>query len=213
MTYDSKSPTITSCHARAATWALKSPPFCLPSVLRLRLHLSTHHNSVSTKPRPVDHCHCSEIMTRQELIEGLPSHIPSSPPVTSESSSQTARPPSVRPGTKKASTACNECRRRKIRCDIGNPCANCIAHRVQCVYDELTDKRRKVAAKLAEQESQYYRDFLLQLLHTIRTEDEEIVQSLISVIRSGASHDQIFAMLGQDTGNKPSEPPDDFTWP
>jgi hypothetical protein len=148
-------------------------------------------------------------MPQQKPSEGSPLLGPKSPPVTSESSH--ARVPSGRHGTKRASTACNECRRRKIRCDIGSPCGNCIAHAVECVYDTLTDKRRRVAARLAEQESRYYREVLTQLLHTIRTEDEDRVQELIRFIRGGASEDDIVNILAQDTENRVFEAPEDFT--
>lgn len=30
--------------------------------------------------------------------------------------------------------SCQQCRRRKIRCDHNNPCANCLRHKTQCAY-------------------------------------------------------------------------------
>lgn len=86
-----------------------------------------------------------------------------------------------------------------------------MAHAVDCVYDALTDKRRKFAAKLAEQESRYYREFLTQLLDTIRTDDEERVRELITFIRSGASEDEILSVINQDTESRLSEAIEDFT--
>ncbi|KAH6627923.1 hypothetical protein F5144DRAFT_577288 [Chaetomium tenue] len=34
--------------------------------------------------------------------------------------------------------SCQECRRRKIRCDHNNPCANCIRHKTKCSYSPFT---------------------------------------------------------------------------
>jgi hypothetical protein len=77
------------------------------------------------------------------------------------------------------------------------------------VYNELTDKRRKTAAKLAEQASQYYRDFLELLLDLLRTGDEGSVQGLVGIIRGGASHGEILAVIGLNTERGLRE---DVTW-
>lgn len=34
--------------------------------------------------------------------------------------------------------SCRECRRRKIKCDHNNPCAHCVRHKTQCVYNPFT---------------------------------------------------------------------------
>ncbi|GFG09665.1 uncharacterized transcriptional regulatory protein C139.03 [Aspergillus udagawae] len=35
--------------------------------------------------------------------------------------------------------SCQECRRRKIKCDHNNPCANCLRYKIQCIYKTYTD--------------------------------------------------------------------------
>jgi Fungal Zn(2)-Cys(6) binuclear cluster domain len=44
--------------------------------------------------------------------------------------------------------ACSLCARRKVKCDKGDPCSNCLKAKVQCLYDEApaTPRPRKRAA-------------------------------------------------------------------
>jgi len=99
--------------------------------------------------------------------------------------------------TKRASTACKECKRRRTRCSTGNPCAECAAHGRECVYDELADKRRKVAAKRTQEELDYYRGFLERLLDSIRYCEPGHIDQIINVIRGGASLDEILSVVEQ----------------
>lgn len=123
--------------------------------------------------------------------------------------------------TKRASTACGECKQRRTKCtvdDSGPPCAECALHNRECVIDELADKRRKVAAKETEEnlkksqrdlaksrkdhektqgELEYYRSYVRYLLDAIRFGQLEDVNSLIAVIRRGATEREIGNFLSQ----------------
>ncbi|RJE26454.1 hypothetical protein PHISCL_01164, partial [Aspergillus sclerotialis] len=92
---------------------------------------------------------------------------------------------------KRASIACTECKRRRVRCSDGIPCTECSIHDRNCVYNELADKRRKIAAKHAQEELQYYRGFVEQLLRAIRHGEQNHVDEIIGIIRAGAAEDEI----------------------
>ncbi|KAJ5745133.1 hypothetical protein N7520_010315 [Penicillium odoratum] len=88
---------------------------------------------------------------------------------------------------KRASTACKECQKRRTR-----------AHDRECVFDELSDRRRKASARRtqeeltrSQQELAGLRDFLDQLLGALGSNDSDVVRHLIDTIRSGASHEEI----------------------
>ncbi|GKZ37299.1 hypothetical protein AbraIFM66950_008785 [Aspergillus brasiliensis] len=114
---------------------------------------------------------------------------------------------------KRASTACGECKRRRTKvktplplpslarlCSAdttGTPCAECALHDRECVIDEFADKRRKVAAKRAQEDLKYYRGFVEQLLEALRYSDHATIDGILDVIRSGATHDEIRAVLAR----------------
>ncbi|KAE8155393.1 hypothetical protein BDV40DRAFT_283838 [Aspergillus tamarii] len=114
-------------------------------------------------------------------------------------------PPPAPPGRgveevkiRRASAACTECKRRRTKCSAdttGPPCAECALHGRDCVIDEFADKRRKVAARRAQEELRYYRGFVEQLLKAIRHGEGTDVEAIVAVIRSGASHDEIRAVV------------------
>ncbi|KAL4874781.1 hypothetical protein BJY04DRAFT_174641 [Aspergillus karnatakaensis] len=56
--------------------------------------------------------------------------------------------------TKRATTACGECKHRRTKCfteEPGGPCTECKFHNRECIIDEMADKRRKVAARETEE--------------------------------------------------------------
>lgn len=79
----------------------------------------------------------------------------------------------------------------------GTPCAECALHDRECVIDEFADKRRKVAAKRAQEDLKYYRGFVEQLLEALRSGDRSTIDGILDVIRSGATHDEIRAVLAR----------------
>lgn len=71
------------------------------------------------------------------------------------------------------------------------PCTECTNSGKECIFDELSDRRRKASAKKTQEELTSLRDFLDQLLSAFRSNDGAAVQHLINTIRAGASHDEI----------------------
>lgn len=93
----------------------------------------------------------------------------------------------------------------------GGPCTECAYHNRECVIDELADKRRKIAAReteenlrktqeeleIARQEIQFHRSYSDQIIKVIRYSGEEEVEKFISLIRRGASNDEIRAFVSK----------------
>ncbi|KAL4911053.1 hypothetical protein BDW74DRAFT_5220 [Aspergillus multicolor] len=115
--------------------------------------------------------------------------------------------------TKRASTACGECKLRRTKCtvdDSGGPCTECALHNRECIIDELADRRRKIAAKETEEnlrrtqrelqetqrQLQYYRTYVNSILSSIRGCQEAELTNIVKVIRHGTD-DEIQAYLSQ----------------
>ncbi|KAE8377141.1 hypothetical protein BDV26DRAFT_264252 [Aspergillus bertholletiae] len=92
---------------------------------------------------------------------------------------------------KRASLACLECQRRRIKCGPGRPCEPCLLNRRECIYDECNDKRRKISAEATEQNLKFYRSALENLLRAIRLGSESDVDHIINDIRKGAPLSEI----------------------
>ncbi|KAJ5089803.1 hypothetical protein N7532_008487 [Penicillium argentinense] len=107
---------------------------------------------------------------------------------------------------KRASTACKECQKRRTRCS-GMPCTECVAHGRECVTDELSDRRRKAAAKKTQEELADLRGFVEQVLDIFRSNDETHLQHFINTVRAGASTEQIRATVEQLRGQRQSQQP------
>ncbi|KAB8212889.1 hypothetical protein BDV33DRAFT_185946, partial [Aspergillus novoparasiticus] len=96
---------------------------------------------------------------------------------------------------KRCSIACTECRIRRQKCRGSSPCAECTLHSRKCVIDPVHDKRKKMDLKASEQELQYYRTFLHQLCQVIRECNSTHVDELLSLIRQGATNENIKAAV------------------
>ncbi|PYH89797.1 hypothetical protein BO71DRAFT_294805, partial [Aspergillus ellipticus CBS 707.79] len=109
-----------------------------------------------------------------------------------------APPPPPEGKTKRASTACTECKRRRTRCSAGTtgiPCTECSAHDWVCEVDIEKDRRRKESVKRTECQLEYYKDFLEALLQVIRESDLPATHDLVALIRSGARLDDIRTLV------------------
>ncbi|KAJ5318361.1 C6 transcription factor [Penicillium atrosanguineum] len=88
--------------------------------------------------------------------------------------------------TRKLSTACKECQRRRIKCSSGHPCFECTKRDFVCKFDESSDKRRKGYPSKMEEELNYYQRFLNDFFEAIRSSDDD-VHHIINAVRSGSS--------------------------
>ncbi|KAJ5129744.1 C6 transcription factor SndA [Penicillium bovifimosum] len=109
-----------------------------------------------------------------------------------------ARSPAAAPEekrTRRASTACTECQRRRTRCTGPPYCTECSTHARECIFDEAADRRRKTSAKRTKEQLEHYRSFVDDLLGLIRDRDGPTVQSIVNMIRSGADPGAIRDLL------------------
>jgi hypothetical protein len=110
---------------------------------------------------------------------------------------------------KRSSTACSECKQRRIKCSVdgtGPPCTECALHGRECIFDEKQDKRRKVAReqivedlKRTQNDLKNARGYLEYLIDAIRYSNRDDVYALVDAIRSGASDEQIPDLILQLT--------------
>ncbi|KAL2854445.1 hypothetical protein BJY01DRAFT_243583 [Aspergillus pseudoustus] len=126
---------------------------------------------------------------------------------------------------KRSSTACSECKQRRIKCRVdgsGPPCTECALHGRECIFDERQDKRRKVAReqiiedlKRTQDELTYARGYLEYLLEAIRNGAPQDVYELVNAIRGGVADEQIPALISQITRISPkfdiSHPSDGYS--
>ncbi|KAL3460126.1 hypothetical protein BJX64DRAFT_193163 [Aspergillus heterothallicus] len=99
---------------------------------------------------------------------------------------------------RKASTACNECRKHRSKCrvsDGASQCERCVQNKTECVVDATEDLRRKIAQKRQVQDLEEDRKLLYQLLETVadavgETSDSYIT-GLVDLIRNRASLDEL----------------------
>ena len=49
-----------------------------------------------------------------------------------------------------ADRACDQCKARKVRCDMGNPCVTCANRSLACSYNEERKKRGPVASRISK---------------------------------------------------------------
>ncbi|KAL3442473.1 hypothetical protein BJX65DRAFT_286844 [Aspergillus insuetus] len=86
----------------------------------------------------------------------------------------------------KISRACSACQERRSKCSGGVPCTKCNESDTKCHVDPRTDNRRRA---LLLQKISDLQDTLTNIIETLR--DEEKAEWLISVVRSGASIEEI----------------------
>ncbi|KAJ5209576.1 C6 transcription factor SndA [Penicillium cf. viridicatum] len=96
---------------------------------------------------------------------------------------------------KRASTACTECQKRRTRCTGPPHCTECSTHARECVFDEAADRRRKASAKRVQDQLDYFRSFVDDLIGLIRDSDRQTVQTMVDTIRSGATPGDVRDLL------------------
>ncbi|KAK3692369.1 fungal-specific transcription factor domain-containing protein [Podospora appendiculata] len=70
------------------------------------------------------------------------------PPETSGSAGETATMPVQK--RRRVTRACDECRRKKIKCDGKQPCSHCSIYSYECTYDKPSNRRRNPAPQYIE---------------------------------------------------------------
>lgn len=70
--------------------------------------------------------------------------------------------------------ACDECRKKKIKCDGRMPCTHCTIYSYQCTFDQPSNRRRNPAAgyvELLEAKCERYKKLLQKLLPDVEIEE------------------------------------------
>ncbi|GKZ91312.1 hypothetical protein AnigIFM59636_003562 [Aspergillus niger] len=99
--------------------------------------------------------------------------------------------PAPRVSSRKVSTACSNCRLKKARCSGTAPCNSCVKHDLECNIDEATDSRRKIHLKRKIDSLEGDRDLFVQVLEILRNGGVTRVHSLLQLIRSNASLEEL----------------------
>ena len=86
----------------------------------------------------------------------------------------------------------------KNQCAGGNPCEACSIRQTQCVYNLAADQRRKVANQRnveelsrREEELQQYRLLLGGFMAIVRSQDSEMINSLLHAIRDKTDQEEL----------------------
>lgn len=108
-------------------------------------------------------------------------------------------------GIKRASTACQNCKHIKRKCDQHLPCSNCVKTSTECIYDQGQDGRRRAARKRNVEELELKRDALDTLLGALRQSDDVHVQHLLNLIKTDASLEQIIQYANAHQQEIPAE--------
>ncbi|KAL1965391.1 hypothetical protein VTN77DRAFT_5828 [Rasamsonia byssochlamydoides] len=69
---------------------------------------------------------------------------------TPVSGSQQAKQPPPMQKRRRVTRACDECRRKKIKCDGKQPCTHCTVYSYECTYDQPSNRRRNPAPQYIE---------------------------------------------------------------
>ncbi|KAL4735393.1 hypothetical protein BDV11DRAFT_196097 [Aspergillus similis] len=97
---------------------------------------------------------------------------------------QKAATADLNPGRKHKTTACQECKKKKLKCRGDPPCQNCVANNVECLVNELADQRRKLPQKRKLESLEQSNDILTRLLKAIRDSENKKITQLMNLIRS-----------------------------
>ncbi|KAL4995319.1 hypothetical protein BDV10DRAFT_174901 [Aspergillus recurvatus] len=100
---------------------------------------------------------------------------------------QNAATAELHPPRKHKTTACQECKKKKLKCRGDPPCQNCVANNIECLVNELADQRRKLPQKRKLESLEQSNDILTRLLSAIRDIENKKVTQLMNLIRSNPS--------------------------
>ncbi|KAL5333306.1 hypothetical protein BJX70DRAFT_406335 [Aspergillus crustosus] len=111
---------------------------------------------------------------------------------------QHAPPNKATNGRKHKTTACEECKKKKLKCRGDPPCQHCAANKIECVVNEMADQRRKTPQKRKLENFKRSEDILNRLVECIRVSHESKVVQLVSLIRSHPPMPELQAWLKEN---------------
>ncbi|KAJ5123873.1 uncharacterized protein N7515_007698 [Penicillium bovifimosum] len=93
--------------------------------------------------------------------------------------------------TKKATTACEACQKRKSKCVGDEPCEPCRKAKTECKVNADNDGRRRITLKRKIESLELDRDLLVRLVEAIRNDDDHQTPDVLNLIRSNAPLEEI----------------------
>ncbi|EXJ73053.1 uncharacterized protein A1O5_04202 [Cladophialophora psammophila CBS 110553] len=119
---------------------------------------------------------------------------PESPPAETPPSDSGTKPTVPMQKRRRVTRACDECRRKKIKCDGKQPCTHCTVYSYECTYDQPSNRRRNPAPQYIEaleQRLQKAESVLRSVLPGLDLDDPKFdartVEQLIEASRANAS--------------------------
>ncbi|OAL75137.1 C6 transcription factor [Trichophyton violaceum] len=101
---------------------------------------------------------------------------------------------------RRVTRACDECRRKKIKCDGKQPCTHCTVYSYECTYDKPSNRRRNPAPQYIE------------ALESRLQKAERLLRALVPEIDlddpryDGCCVEEILALLKNNTSEPPRKP-------
>ncbi|KAJ5097012.1 hypothetical protein N7456_007733 [Penicillium angulare] len=92
-------------------------------------------------------------------------------------------------------TACNHCKRRKLKCSGGTPCDQCQKSGLDCSVDEEGDQRRKKVLKRKFDSLSERGKLLDRLVSTLQETDRNRAAQIMNLIRSHASLEEVQSFM------------------
>ncbi|KAL5050973.1 hypothetical protein BDW71DRAFT_81063 [Aspergillus fruticulosus] len=111
---------------------------------------------------------------------------------------QNAATAELNPGRKHKTTACQECKKKKLKCRGDPPCQNCVANNIECLVNELADQRRKLPQKRKLESLEQSNEILTRLLSAIRDSENKKVSPLMNLIRSNPTLPELQEYLAEN---------------
>ncbi|KAB8212867.1 hypothetical protein BDV33DRAFT_185993 [Aspergillus novoparasiticus] len=97
--------------------------------------------------------------------------------------------------SKRRSFACTSCQRKRVKCIGPPPCEACAVSKSECSFEPFTDKRRKLALRVAQRDAENYRRISAYITNILRSGKEEDVKILVKRMQKASSLDFALADL------------------
>ena len=150
----------------------------------------------TTSPGPLEEQFASDQDSGSDAADSLSSHHHPEPTISGIEDS-TRKPPKP-PKRRRVTRACDECRRKKIKCDGRQPCTHCMVYSYECSYDQPSNRRRNPAPQYVEGlERRVHRaeNLLRRLLPNVNLDDPaidtDVEQGRISAAITSHSSDSV----------------------
>ncbi|KAL4875398.1 hypothetical protein BJY04DRAFT_202129 [Aspergillus karnatakaensis] len=108
-------------------------------------------------------------------------------------------------GRKHKTTACEECKKKKLKCRGDPPCQHCAANGIECVVNEMADQRRKLGQKRRYEGLKDAGDIWDRIQSCVAASRPDKAVELINLIRSQAPNAELHAWLKENVARSEIE--------